>query len=108
MSNAVAITTSEFEEQALKSDIPVLVDFWAVWCGPCRAIAPIVDAIATEYAGKVKVFKLNVDDEPEIAQKYGVMSIPTLLFFKDGKVVEQVVGAVPKPVIANKLATILA
>ncbi len=103
MSNAVAVSTSEFETQVLQSPVPVLVDFWAVWCGPCKLIAPHVDAIATEYEGRVNVFKVNVDDEPEIAQKYGIMSIPTLYFFKGGKVVDQVVGAVPKSTIANKL-----
>ncbi len=103
MSNAQAVTTADFESSVLKSDIPVLVDFWAVWCGPCRAIAPSIDAIAGEYEGRAKVYKLNVDDEPSIAEKYNVMSIPTLLVFKEGKVVEQVVGAVPKQVIAGKL-----
>lgn len=107
MSNAVAVSTTEFEEQVLKSDVPVLVDFWAVWCGPCKMIAPHVDALATDYTGRVKVLKVNVDDEPEIAQKYNIMSIPTLLFFKDGKVVDQVVGAVPKPHIASKLEALL-
>src|SRR5579883_694383 len=99
MSNATAVTTADFEQEVLKSPVPVLVDFWAVWCGPCRMIAPHVDAIASEYEGRVKVYKVNVDEEPEIASKYGIMSIPTLLFFKEGKVVDQVVGAVPKTAI---------
>lgn len=103
MSNAAAVTTDSFESEVLNSEVPVLVDFWAVWCGPCRAIAPHVDAIASDYAGRAKVFKLNVDDEPSIAEKYNVMSIPTLLIFKGGKVVDQVVGSVPKPVIAGRL-----
>jgi thioredoxin 1 len=107
MSNAVAVTTSDFEKEVLQSPLPVLIDFWAVWCGPCRLIAPHVDAIASEYAGRVKVLKVNVDEEQEIAQKYGIMSIPTLFFFKGGKVVDQVVGAVPKSAIANKLENLL-
>ena len=107
MSNALAVTTSDFEQTVLQSPIPVLVDFWAVWCGPCKMIAPHVDAVASEYDGRVKVMKVNVDEEPDIAQKYGIMSIPTLLFFKDGKVVDQVVGAVPKSTISGKLESIL-
>ncbi|MCX6380897.1 MAG: thioredoxin [Armatimonadetes bacterium] len=103
MSSALAVATADFETTVLKSDLPVLVDFWAVWCGPCRAIAPTVDAIAAEYDGRAKVFKVNVDDEPAIAEKYNIMSIPTLLVFKEGKVVEQIVGSVPKQVIASKL-----
>lgn len=107
MSNAVAVTSSEFDQQVLKSETPVIVDFWAVWCGPCRMIAPHLDALATEYAGKVKVVKVNIDDEREVTERYGVQSIPTLFFFKDGKVVDQVVGAVPKNVIASKLEALL-
>ncbi len=107
MSNAVAVTSSEFDEQVLKSDVPVVVDFWAVWCGPCRMIAPHLDALATEYAGRVKVIKVNIDDEREVADRYNVQSIPTLYFFKDGKVVDQVVGVVPKHIIAGKLETML-
>ena len=102
-----AVTTADFEQEVLQSPLPVLIDFWAVWCGPCKMIAPHVDALAEEYAGRVKVLKCNVDDEQEIAQKYGIMSIPTLLFFKNGKVVDQVVGAVSKSVIANKLESLL-
>ena len=107
MSNAVAVTSGEFDEQVLKSETPVIVDFWAVWCGPCKMIAPHLDTLATEYAGKVKVVKVNIDDEREVTERYNIMSIPTLLFFKDGKVVEQVVGAVPKSVIASKLEALL-
>lgn len=107
MSNAVAVNTGNFEEEVLKSSVPVLVDFWAVWCGPCKMIAPHVDAVAEDYSGRAKVYKLNIDEEREITEKYNIMSIPTLLFFKDGKVVDQVVGAVQKHTIAGKLDAIL-
>lgn len=107
MSNAKAITTGEFDQEVIKSSVPVLLDFWASWCGPCKMIAPHVDALAQDYDGRVKIGKVNVDEEPEIAEKYGIMSIPTLLFFKDGKVVDQIVGAVPKPAIASKLESLL-
>jgi thioredoxin 1 len=89
-------TDSNFETEVLKADKPVLVDFWATWCAPCKAIAPVVDAIAEEYDGKVKVGKVNVDDSPATPGKYGVRGIPTIILFSDGKVVDQVVGAVPK------------
>ncbi len=92
MSAALAVSTADFDTEVLQSSQPVLVDFWAVWCGPCRAIAPAVDAVAQEYAGKAKVFKLNVDDSPEIAARYGVMSIPTLMIFKGGQKVGELVG----------------
>ena len=87
---------SNFDTDVLKSDIPVLVDFWATWCAPCKAIAPIIDAIAEEYEGQVKVGKVNVDDNPGTPGKYGVRGIPTVILFKGGVVVDQVVGAVPK------------
>jgi thioredoxin 1 len=107
MGQATSFTNADFEEQVLKSPVPVLVDFWAVWCGPCKMIAPHVEALATEYEGRVRVGKINIDEEREITEKYGIMSIPTLLFFKDGKVVDQVVGAVPKSTIASKLESLL-
>ena len=100
MSADLAITSAEFEEKVLKSDVPVLIDFWATWCGPCKQIGPTIEQIATEYAGKAKVFKVDVDSEGELAGQYGVMSIPALFVFKGGKVVESVVGAMPKPSIA--------
>ena len=92
MSAAAAVSTADFDKEVLQSEQPVLVDFWAVWCGPCRAIAPTVDAVAQEYAGKAKVVKLNVDESPEIAGRYGVMSIPTLMIFKGGQKVGELVG----------------
>jgi thioredoxin 1 len=92
----VTFGDSNFDTEVLKSDIPVLVDFWATWCAPCRAIAPVIDSIADEYDGKVKVGKVNVDENPGTPGKYGVRGIPTIILFKDGKVLDQVVGAVPK------------
>ena len=103
MSDVLAVDGQNFEQEVLKSEIPVLVDFWAPWCGPCRMIAPHVDAIAAELAGKLKVVKLNTDDAGEIAGKYGIMSIPTLIVFKGGQVVEQMVGAQQKIQILAKL-----
>lgn len=103
MSNAVDVTESKFEEEVLKSEVPVLIDFWATWCGPCKQVAPVVDEIASDYAGKLKVMKVNVDDERTLAIKYGIMSIPTLLFFKGGEVKDQIVGAVSKQTIAVKV-----
>ncbi len=100
---ALEITDSNFEEVVLKSGKPVLVDFWAEWCGPCRMVGPVVEELAKEYDGKAVVGKMDVDNNPKIATEYGIMSIPALLFFKDGKVVDKQVGAVPKHVLANKL-----
>ncbi len=103
----VHLTQSNWEEEVLNSDIPVLVDFWAPWCGPCRMVAPVVSEIAEEYKGKLKVGKLNTDEEPEIAVRYGIMSIPTLMIFKNGEVVDQIIGAVPKEYLVEKLQQVL-
>lgn len=97
------MTDANFDAEVLKSDKPVLVDFWAVWCGPCKMIAPTVEELANEYDGKLKVGKVDVDNNQQVAQKFGVRSIPTLLIFKGGRVVEQVVGAVPKRALVDKL-----
>jgi thioredoxin 1 len=103
MSNAVAVTDTSFEQEVLQSDKPVLVDFWAEWCGPCRMIGPIVDELAKEYDGKAKFTKVDVDNNPEISMKFNIRSIPTLLIFKGGKVVDQIIGAVPKSHLTKKL-----
>ena len=100
---AIEITDANFDQEVLQSDLPVLIDFWAVWCGPCRMVAPIVEELAGEYDGKVKVGKLDVDNNPDTAVKYGIRSIPSLLIFKGGEVVENIVGAVPKGQISEKL-----
>jgi thioredoxin 1 len=100
MSNAIAVTDANFETEVLQSNTPVLVDFWAPWCGPCRAVAPAVDAIANEFSGRVKVVKLNTDEEQQVAIKYGVGSIPTLMVFKNGEMVERVLGVRPKGELA--------
>jgi thioredoxin 1 len=92
----INVTDAEFEDAILKSDVPALVDFWAAWCGPCRQVGPVVEELAGEYAGKIKVAKLNVDENKETPSKYGVRGIPTLMLFKDGQLVDQIVGAVPK------------
>ncbi len=99
----VTLTDANFEEEVLQADEPVLVDFWATWCGPCRAIAPTIEELAGEFEGRAKVAKLDVDDNPQTAMNFNVRSIPTLLFFKDGQVAEQLVGAVPKKKLAAKL-----
>jgi thioredoxin 1 len=99
----VTLEDGTFEQEVLKSATPVLVDFWATWCGPCKAIAPAVDELATEYKGKVKVAKLDIDHHQQVPQKYGIRSIPTLLVFKGGKVVDTIIGAVPKSKLVDAL-----
>ncbi len=99
----ITFTDSNFEQEVINSDKPVLIDFWAVWCGPCKIIAPFVEELAGEYEGKVKVGKLDVDENQQTSIKYGVRSIPTLLIFKDGKVKDTIIGAVPKAQIVKKL-----
>lgn len=103
MSAAVEVTDTSFKQDVLDSEIPVLVDFWAPWCGPCRMVAPVVDEIAQQYEGQVKVVKLNTDENPNVASQYGIRSIPTLMIFKGGQRVDMVVGAVPKTTLANTL-----
>ena len=97
------LTKANFDSEVIKATEPVLVDFWAVWCGPCKMTEPIVDQLAKEYAGKVKVGKVNVDEEPEISSQFGVMSIPTILVFKDGQPVESLIGVQPKSVFEEKI-----
>ena len=100
---ALEITDANFEEVVLKSDKPVLVDFWAEWCGPCRVVGPVVEELAKDYDGKAVIGKLNVDENPEVTTKYGIRNIPTILFIKNGEVVDKQVGAVPKSVLEGKL-----
>jgi thioredoxin len=107
MSAAEAVTADRFEDEVLKSEIPVMVDFWAEWCGPCKALSPTVDAIAAEYAGKIKVLKLDVQTEAVVASKYGVSSIPTLLLFKGGEIADRVVGFKPKQEITSRIDPLL-
>ncbi len=104
---ATAVTDTSFKEEVIESDVPVLVDFWAPWCGPCRMVSPVVDEISEEYDGQVKVVKVNTDENPNVASQYGIRSIPTLMIFKDGQRVDMVVGAVPKTTLATTLAKYL-
>ena len=103
MSEPITLTDNNFGEEVENAEKPVLVDFWAEWCGPCRMIGPVVKEMASEYDGKAKIGKVNVDENPNISMKFGVRSIPTLLIFKNGEVVDQIVGAVPKSQLTKKL-----
>jgi thioredoxin 1 len=100
----IEVTDANFKSEILESATPVLVDFWAEWCGPCKMIAPVVEQIATEFVGKLKVGKVDVDSNQQTAMQFGIRSIPTLLIFKNGKVVEQIVGAVPKQALTDKIS----
>lgn len=104
---AVEITDANFDELVMKSDQPVLIDFWAEWCGPCRMVGPIVEEISNDYDGKAVIGKVNVDENQEITQKYGIRSIPTILFLKNGEVQEKSIGAVPKNVLTEKLDALM-
>ncbi len=105
--SAAHVDEKSFQQEVLQSDLPVLVDFWAEWCGPCKMIAPIIDQVSEELKGKLKVAKVNIDDAQELAMQYGIMSIPTLLVFKKGEVVQQLVGVMPKEQLLNKLKPII-
>lgn len=107
MAEPIVITANNFATEVLQATSPVLVDFWAPWCGPCRVIGPVVEEMATQYAGQLKVGKLNVDDHPVVAQRYGITGIPALLFFNQGAVVDTVVGAVPKSVLQKHIDTVV-
>ncbi len=107
MSNVVYANGSNFDTEVLKSSVPVVVDFWAEWCPPCRMIAPLIDQLSDEYAGKAKFVKVNVDNDPDVAGRYNIMNIPTLIFFNNGAPYEKIVGAVPKQKIKEVLDTIL-
>ena len=103
----IDVTDQSFEEKVIKSTLPVLVDLWAPWCGPCRMVAPVVDKLAEKYDGRFKFCRLNVDESPQTAAKYRIMAIPTLMFFKDGEAVDTVVGAVPERVLEPKIEELL-
>ena len=100
-------TDGNFQQEVLQSDVPVLVDFWAAWCGPCRMIAPVIEQLAAEYEGRAKIVKMDVDHNPQVPMNFGIRSIPTLLYFKDGQVVDQVVGAASKKVLGDKLEALV-
>ena len=107
MSAAMELTKDNFQAEVIEGDMPVLVDFWATWCGPCLAVAPVIDELASEYEGKLKVGKVDVDAQQQLATDFGVRSIPTLLIFKDGKIAEQIVGSVLKSKLVEKLQGVL-
>lgn len=103
----IEVTTSTWDKEVLQSQELVMIDFWAVWCGPCRMVAPTVEELAKEYAGKIKVAKLNTDENPDVASRYKIMGIPTIMFFKNGQRVDQIVGAVPKNQLKSKIDSLL-
>jgi thioredoxin 1 len=107
MADVLSVSDDSFEREVLQSDTPVLIDFWAPWCGPCRAIGPVVEDLAREYAGKLKVVKMNVDDNPRTPQQYGVRAIPNLLLIQGGQVKEQLLGAVPKAQLVRAIGTVV-
>lgn len=107
MADAIQLTDSNFEDEIIKSDIPAMVDFWAEWCGPCKMIGPTVEALAKEYAGKVKVAKMNVDANQQTPSKFGIRNIPTIIFFKDGKAVNTIIGAQTKNILEAELQKLL-
>lgn len=107
MSNAIVVDEKNFDEAVLQSDVPVLVDFWAVWCGPCRAVAPVLDQISEEQDGKLVIAKLNVDENPNLAAKYRITSIPAMKVFKGGEEVREIIGAMPKQMIEEQLSGVI-
>ncbi len=107
MADVQQVTDESFDREVLKAELPVLIDFWAPWCGPCKAIGPVVDELAKEYAGKLKVVKMNVDDNPQTPSKYGVRGIPNLILFKGGEVKDQIVGAVPKSQLVKAVTQVV-
>jgi thioredoxin 1 len=107
VANVQEVSDASFDSDVLKSDLPVLIDFWAPWCGPCRAIAPLVEELATEYGGRLKVMKMNVDDNPQTPSKYGVRGIPNLIVFQGGQVKDQIVGAVPKAALVKAISQVV-
>lgn len=107
MSDVMQISDADFEQEVLKASTPVLIDFWAPWCGPCKAIAPVVEELSKEYAGKLKVVKMNVDDNPATPGRYNVRGIPNLILFKNGQVAEQIIGAVPKAQLVKAITAVV-
>ncbi len=107
MSNAISLTTAEFSAKIENAKGVALIDFWAAWCGPCRMLSPVIDEVAADFAGRAEIYKVNVDEEGELAAKFGIMSIPTLIIFKDGAVFDKLVGVVPKDSIAEKIENAL-